>query len=98
LIDNAIEQGHMNLINDLAYPLPITVIAELLGIPSQDQDTFKKWADDLLGSTRGSSNNLPTDKDSEKILQEFKVKWIHILTILFKREERKKSCHHQAMI
>src|ERR687885_1708204 len=67
LIDNAIEQGHMDLINDLAYPLPITVIAELLGIPSQDQDTFRKWADDLLGSTRGSSNNLPTDKDSEKI-------------------------------
>ena len=67
MIDNVIEQGHMDLINELAYPLPVTVIAELLGIPAQDQDTFKKWADDLLGSTRGSSNNLPTDKDSEKI-------------------------------
>src|SRR5919197_2196675 len=67
MIDNVIEQGHMDLINDLAYPLPVTVIAELLGIPVQDQDTFKKWADDLLGSTKGSSNNLPTDKDSEMI-------------------------------
>jgi cytochrome P450 len=67
MIDKVIEQGHMDLINDLAYPLPVTVIAKLLGIPAQDQDTFKKWADDLLGSTRGSSNNLPTDKDSEKI-------------------------------
>src|ERR671931_2397480 len=67
MIDKVIEQGHMDLINDLAYPLPVTVIAELLGIPVQDQDTFKKWADDLLGSTRGSSNNLPTDKDSEMI-------------------------------
>jgi cytochrome P450 len=67
MIDNVIEQGHMDLINDLAYPLPVTVIAELLGIPAQDQDTFKKWADDLLGSTRGSSNNLPIDKDSQKI-------------------------------
>jgi cytochrome P450 len=67
MIDNVIEQGHMDLINDLSYPLPVTVIAGLLGIPAQDQDTFKKWADDLLGSTRGSSNNLPTDKDSQKI-------------------------------
>ncbi|HYY49478.1 MAG TPA: cytochrome P450 [Nitrososphaeraceae archaeon] len=67
MIDKVIQQGHMDLINDLAYPLPVTVIAELLGIQAQDQDTFKKWADDLLGSTRGSSNNLPTDKDSEKI-------------------------------
>ena len=67
MIDKVIEQGHMDLINDLAYPLPVTVIAELLGIPVRDQDTFKKWADDLLGSTKGSSNNLPTDKDSEKI-------------------------------
>jgi cytochrome P450 len=67
MIDNVIEQGRMDLINDLAYPLPVTVIAELLGIPAQDQDTFKKWADDLLGSTRGSSNNLPTDRDSQKI-------------------------------
>src|SRR5919198_653485 len=67
MIDKVIEQGHMDLMNDLAYPLPVTVIAELLGIPVRDQDTFKKWADDLLGSTKGSSNNLPTDKDSEKI-------------------------------
>ena len=67
MIDKVIQQGHMDLINDLAYPLPVTVIAELLGIQAQDQDTFKKLADDLLGSTRGSSNNLPTDKDSEKI-------------------------------
>src|SRR5947207_3521061 len=33
MIDKVIEQGHMDLINDLAYPLPITVVAELLGLP-----------------------------------------------------------------
>ncbi|TLX92754.1 MAG: cytochrome P450, partial [Thaumarchaeota archaeon] len=47
MVDKVIEKGHMDLINDLAYPLPVTVIAELLGIPSDDLDTFKRWADEL---------------------------------------------------
>jgi cytochrome P450 len=33
----------MDLINDLAYILPVTVIAELLGIPSEDHNVFHKW-------------------------------------------------------
>ena len=66
MIDKVIEQGRMDLINDLAYPLPVAVIAEMLGVPAKDQDTFKRWADELIGSTSGSSNNLPTDRNSEK--------------------------------
>src|SRR6266487_714243 len=69
LIDKVIEQGNMDLINELAYPLPVTVIAELLGIPADDQDIFRRWADELLGSTRGSSNNLPIDTKSEQIFK-----------------------------
>jgi cytochrome P450 len=69
MIDKVIEQGHMDLINDLAHPLPVTVIAELLGVPVQDQNTFKSWADELLGATRGSSNNLPTNRNSEQIFK-----------------------------
>ena len=69
MVDKVIELGQIDLIDDLAYPLPVTVIAELLGIPIQDHDTFKRWADELLGSTRGSTNNLPTDKASEQIFK-----------------------------
>src|ERR671923_2016037 len=69
MVDKVIELGQIDLIDDLAYPLPVTVIAELLGIPIQDHDTFKRWADELLGSTRGSTNNLPTDTTSEQIFK-----------------------------
>ncbi|HSF51131.1 MAG TPA: cytochrome P450, partial [Nitrososphaeraceae archaeon] len=50
LIDNIIEKDNnsMDLIPDFAYPLPATVIAELLGVPSEDQDTFRKWADTIV--------------------------------------------------
>ncbi len=37
--------GRMDVIHDLAYPLPVIVIAELLGIPSQDRAKFKRWSD-----------------------------------------------------
>jgi cytochrome P450 len=38
----------MDLIADFAYPLPTTVIAELLGVPTTDRPMFKRWADALF--------------------------------------------------
>ncbi|TMK16454.1 MAG: cytochrome P450 [Actinobacteria bacterium] len=37
LLDHAIERGEMDLIADLSYPLPVIVIAEMLGIPPEDR-------------------------------------------------------------
>jgi cytochrome P450 len=38
----------MDLISDFAYPLPATVIAELLGVPSEDQNIFHQGADNIV--------------------------------------------------
>ena len=46
LLDRADER--FDLIDALAYPLPVIVIAELLGIPTSDQAVFRSWADVLL--------------------------------------------------
>ncbi|WP_226987110.1 cytochrome P450 [Candidatus Nitrososphaera evergladensis] len=50
MIDKVIEKGSTDLVRDFSYPLPVTVIAELLGIPAKDRDLFKRWADELLKS------------------------------------------------
>ena len=38
------------MIGDLAYPLPATIIGELLGVPMDDLEQFKRWSDDIAGS------------------------------------------------
>jgi cytochrome P450 len=50
MIDKVIEKGSMELVSDFSYPLPVTVIAELLGIPAGDRAIFRRWADELLKS------------------------------------------------
>ena len=40
LLNQVIDKGNIDLINDLAYPLPVTVIAELLGVQITGQGYF----------------------------------------------------------
>ncbi len=47
-LDTVQPSGQMDLIHDLAYPLPATVIASLLGVPEQDIDSFKRWSYEVL--------------------------------------------------
>jgi cytochrome P450 len=50
LLDAIAGRGAMDLIDDYAFPLPITVIAEMLGIPAADRDQFRAWSDALLAA------------------------------------------------
>ncbi|MGH9046301.1 MAG: cytochrome P450 [Acidimicrobiales bacterium] len=44
LVESACERGHIDLVRDFAYPLPIGVICEMLGIPDEDRDRFNEWS------------------------------------------------------
>lgn len=48
-LDPAERQGRMDVIADLAFPLPGTVIAELLGVPAEDRQRLKEWSDTFVG-------------------------------------------------
>jgi len=44
LLDAAFERGDIDIVRDFAYPLPIQVICEMLGIPEDDRDRFSGWS------------------------------------------------------
>jgi cytochrome P450 len=48
-LDRVQAQGCMDVIRDLAYPLPGTVIGQLLGVPTADLGRLKAWSDDFVG-------------------------------------------------
>jgi len=50
LMAPALERGSMEVIEELAYPLPVRVITEMLGVPHEDHETFKGWSKELAGA------------------------------------------------
>jgi cytochrome P450 len=57
LLDAVQPQGRMDLINDFAFPLPISVITEMLGVPSEDNQKFRVWSTALINSGALSSES-----------------------------------------
>ncbi|EJR54878.1 hypothetical protein IIM_01818 [Bacillus cereus VD107] len=67
LINDVQQKGTLNLVDDYAFPLPINVISEMLGIPKEDQAKFRIWSHAVIASPV-----TPEEiKDAEKQLSEF---------------------------
>ena len=55
LLDDVQAKGTMDVVDDLAFPLSITTIAELLGVPDHDRETFRQWTTEMVGTNRAAS-------------------------------------------
>ena len=73
LLDAVESQGKMDLIADFAFPLPITVISEMLGIPVEDRLQFRTWSQTIVTGTTG-----PQPEKALAALEEF-VQYIKTL-------------------
>ncbi|MBD3921666.1 cytochrome P450 [Paenibacillus sp. PR3] len=67
LIDRIQEKGSMEIIADFAFPLPIIVISQMLGIPENDHYLVKKWSSDFIES----ANNRDKLKEAFPSIQAF---------------------------
>ena len=59
-----IDPTDFDLVRDLNVPLPVTVIAELLGVESERITDFKRWSDAIVGGISG------TDEESKQLFTE----------------------------
>jgi cytochrome P450 len=72
----------MDLIEAFAYPFPVTVISDMLGIPREDRETIRGWTENLLSADRRRGRGL--DEEVSAGLREF----IDYLKDLFERKRR----------
>lgn len=55
LLDQVKNQVEIDLVKSFSYPLPMMIISEMLGVPSEHREQFKKWSDDLIVSPKSSA-------------------------------------------
>jgi len=63
LLDAVSETGEADIVHDFAYPLPVIVIAELLGIPVADRARFKRWSDAIVSGGSGVMNHGEAERE-----------------------------------
>ncbi|MUL76506.1 cytochrome P450 [Mycolicibacterium sp. CBMA 226] len=67
LIDNVCEKGEADFVNDLAAPLPMAVIGDMLGVVPQEREMLLNWSDELVS---GLSSHLD-EASIQKLMETF---------------------------
>ena len=71
LLDEAEKSGRMDVMRDLATPLPVLVIAEMMGVPEPDRPYIRELAEKLLYVGRGEQDRMPILTDGMKGMIEY---------------------------
>jgi cytochrome P450 len=84
LLDEIEQKGEFDLVKDFAIPLPVTVIAELLGVEPERTDDFKRWSDTTVAGATGSGVGLTP----ETLLRAFGELSTYITEVIEKRRKQ----------
>jgi cytochrome P450 len=78
LLDAVLDKGAFDLVEDYAIPLPVTVIAEILGVEPERRDDFKRWSDDVVHFIGGVAHG--SDREQlRRSWDEFRAYFLEIM-------------------
>ena len=69
LLDAQAGASVMDLVGDYAVPLPLVVIAELLGVPAGDYPRFRRWSEIMLGLIHTLEGGAAAERATEAFLE-----------------------------
>jgi hypothetical protein len=70
MIGGAVKSGRFDFVHEVAHPLPVMLIAEMLGAPVEDRHLFKKWSSDILAFQGTGQTTFGPAMTSQKSLVE----------------------------
>jgi len=56
LVDSVAKRGHCDFVRDLAAPLPMIVIGDMLGVRPEDRERLLRWSEEMLGATSATAS------------------------------------------
>ncbi len=83
LLDAAQPKGEMDVMRDLAYPLPVAIISQILGIPAEDHERFRYWND-------GVNELTATGRTTEANIERGLPKFLHLRAYLKRLIEQRR--------
>jgi cytochrome P450 len=87
LLDQTSERGEMDLAADYAVPLPMKVIAAMIGIPGADWPRFKRWSDGILKLSYARSGS----EEAAKAESEFRAVTVEMSAYLTHMIEQRRT-------
>ena len=84
LLDQAAARGEFEAMADLANPLPVMVIAAMLGVPPEHYESFKRWSDAVVEA----DNTLPGTKLPDSVTEAFGALRRYFAEVIEKRRQK----------
>ena len=86
ILEQGRAQGRIDIVEQLAYPLPVRVIGEMLGVPTEDQERFRIWSYQLFGFLPNQDNSELMDYFFDQLDQRAKEPQDDLMSALLAAE------------
>jgi cholest-4-en-3-one 26-monooxygenase len=68
IIDGVVERGECDFVKDIAAPLPMILIGDMLGVAPEDRDDLLRWSDDMVSSLSGDATEAQLMKSMDAMV------------------------------